>query len=193
MPIPGVRETAAGWVAVTKNSPPPAQPQSSQRRWFTWKKPASTPEAPVIERAAFRYDNIVEYADRAVAAIGAIAHSDCFKKGILGERNATGAILTNRLFDCLENMLKVDQLARKAQSISEKAEAAGITDTTGAAIEKSIKASVIAPVCQLEELASQVLILDLQAVNSEDFRFQQPTSFEDLEGRVFAAAQLSEI
>ena len=108
MPIPGVRETAAGWVAVTKNSPPPAQPQSSQRRWFTWKKPASTPEAPVIERAAFRYDNIVEYADRAVAAIGAIAHSDCFKKGILGERNATGAILTNRLFDCLENMLKVD-------------------------------------------------------------------------------------
>ena len=190
MPIPGVRETAAGWVAVTKNSPPPAQPQSSQRRWFTWKKPASTPEAPVIERAAFRYDNIVEYADRAVAAIGAIAHSDCFKKGILGERNATGAILTNRLFDCLENMLKVDQLARKAQSISEKA---GITDTTGAAIEKSIKASVIAPVCQLEELASQVLILDLQAVNSEDFRFQQPTSFEDLEGRVFAAAQLSEI
>lgn len=193
MPIPGVRETAAGWVAVTKPSSPTNEAPQPRRRWFTRKKPPSAPANPVIERAEFRYDDIVEYADRAVTAIGTIAHSDCFKRGILGERNAIGTILTSRLFDCLETMLKVDQLARKAQSISEKAEAVGIADTTNAAIEKSIKSSVIAPVKQLEELASQILILDLQAVNSEDFHFAQPTTFEDLEGRVFAAAQLSEI
>lgn len=192
MPIPGVRETAAGWVAVVKY--PPKETTPPPRRWWAfWEKPQPQPQppAPMIERASFRSDNIVEHADRAVEAIGLIAHSDCFKRGILGERNAIGTILSHRLFDCLQTMLKVDQLTRDAKNVSDRAQAAGIADATAEAIEKSVETGVVAPVRQLERLASQVLILDMQAVSNTDFHIEQPTSFEDLEGRVFAATQLS--
>lgn len=195
MALPGLHETSAGWVLVSRYNPNPAP--RGLRRLLGGQPPQVT--AQTVYRAEIRRDEVVAHADAAVAAAKTVLTSQTHRSGELGEPGQVTHLVMGQLHETLMGMRDVSLTLEKVAEAIDAAESAGLGPTAAAelqeAADRNLENKAAAPARKLAELAALTQARDakrlLGELENNPLGPFAPESFDDLEARIHAAVELS--